>query len=313
MKKVLLIGVGLLVLVGGIVYLVIRIKTPPGQAVLRVNANSTATVFLDNQNLGKTPYNDKVSPGEYTLKLVPETSVETLAAWEGKIKLNPNLLTYVNRDFGESEISSAGETLTLEKFVGKKTEISVISTPDGSTIKLNDIEKGVTPFIIQNVEAGNYDLIVLANGFRPRTAKIKTTSGYRLIADFQLAALKEASAAASPLIAPSGNPKVSAKPVAEATPKASPKSSPTTASSVQPKAKATPPAKPYVEVLDTPTGFLNVRKEPSTSGEILLKVKPGEFYILLDEQTVSGSVWYKIVYEVDKEGWVSGQYAKKVE
>ena len=64
-----------------------------------------------------------------------------------------------------------------------------------------------------------------------------------------------------------------------------------------------------MEVLDTPTGFLNVRQEASTSAEILTKINPGELYSLLDEN----NGWFKIVYEDSKEGWISGQYAKKYE
>jgi uncharacterized protein YgiM (DUF1202 family) len=61
--------------------------------------------------------------------------------------------------------------------------------------------------------------------------------------------------------------------------------------------------------LDTPTGFLRVRKEASTTAEEIGRVNPGEFFRLLDEQ----NSWYKIEFQTDKEGWVSGQYAQKFE
>ncbi len=50
-----------------------------------------------------------------------------------------------------------------------------------------------------------------------------------------------------------------------------------------------------------------MRKEPSTSAQELAKVNPGEEYPLLEEK----SGWYKIEYEIGKEGWISATYAQK--
>jgi uncharacterized protein YgiM (DUF1202 family) len=49
--------------------------------------------------------------------------------------------------------------------------------------------------------------------------------------------------------------------------------------------------------------------EPSTVATEAAKVNPGEMYPLLDEE----SGWYKIEYQKDEEGWISGQYAEKYE
>jgi len=66
---------------------------------------------------------------------------------------------------------------------------------------------------------------------------------------------------------------------------------------------------PYVEIGKTPTGWLRVRLEPTTMATEAAKVKPGEKYPLLDEE----KGWYKIRYDEEKEGWISGQYATKQE
>ncbi|TEU02499.1 SH3 domain-containing protein, partial [Candidatus Woesebacteria bacterium] len=71
------------------------------------------------------------------------------------------------------------------------------------------------------------------------------------------------------------------------------------------------PKQVEVEIISTPTGFLRVRNEPSTLGEEVGRVEPGERYPYLDED--EDTDWLKIEYEEGKEGWVSGQYAKKVE
>lgn len=66
-----------------------------------------------------------------------------------------------------------------------------------------------------------------------------------------------------------------------------------------------------VEILSTSTGFLRVRSEAGTTGVEIAQVKPGEKYLLVEEDTSSG--WVKIEYEKDKFGWISGEFIKKLE
>lgn len=307
MKKLLIIITFLVLLIGGSIFAIFRLRSggSKAKAVLKVTSTPSATIFLDNQNIGKTPYEDKVDAGEYTLKLIPESTVDTVVSWEGKIKLSPNLLTYVNRDLGDSDLMTAGEMLTLEKISGAKSEIAVTSIPDAATVKLSGVEKGATPIVLENIEPGNYELSVFSNGFKERMVKVKATAGFKLIAEFQLVTSSEKVASPSPSPTPEVSPK--------GTPKPSSKASPEASSSATPKPKATPPAKPYIEIQDTPTKFLNVRKDPGTGGEKVGQVNPGEMYSLLDEQTSGNTPWYKIEYEKGKEGWVTSQYAKKIE
>jgi uncharacterized protein YraI len=64
--------------------------------------------------------------------------------------------------------------------------------------------------------------------------------------------------------------------------------------------------KNQVEILQTPTGILNVRNGPGTGYAVIGQVSPGEKYDLLEES----SGWYRI--KAAKEGWISNQYAKKL-
>ncbi len=61
----------------------------------------------------------------------------------------------------------------------------------------------------------------------------------------------------------------------------------------------------YVEVLDTTTGWLNVRMGPGTSYQIIDKVDIGERFEFLEEETG----WFKVKLNEETEGWVSSQYA----
>lgn len=316
MKKIILIIGGILLLAGGGFFL-FRIRGGGGgEGVLKVTATPTATIFLDERNIGKTPYEGKYAAGEYTLKLVPETTVESLVSWEEKVTLRPSLLTYVNQELGASDLSTQGEVLTLDKSTGSGAELAILSSPDGANVTLNGENKGTTPLVLKDLPADNFVLSVAASGFAARTVKVKTTAGYKLTASFQLATSGEVAVSPSPSLEelPAGTPKATPKASPKTSPSPSPKTSALPGASPTAKPASSPPPKPYVEILDTPTGFLRVREEPSTeTGKEVSRVNPGEYYTLLDETTVSGTTWYKIEYEPEKEGFISGQYAKKYE
>jgi hypothetical protein len=314
MKRIIIVVLALVIILGlGILFLRTRTATQTqGQAILKVASTPNATIFLDNENIGKTPYEDKVKAGEYTLKLVPESTIESTIPWESKVTMRANLLTYVNRELRDSELTSAGEVLTLEKISGQSAELSIITTPDKAAVSIDGTDRGTAPLIIRDLNPGNYELTVSAIGYLPRTVKVKSTAGYKLNAVFNLASSGVTPTNPSPIPSPSTEPSGSGKASPSPSSKTSPLSSPKASSGASPKTSTKPkssPTKPYVEILDTPTGFLNVRKDASTSSEVITRVNPGETYSLLDEQ----GDWYKIEYETDKTGWISNQYAKKYE
>lgn len=282
----LLFFLGLVVLiVGGVKVLMGRSKA---DGELRVETTPTVSVFLDNTHLGRTPLRQEVAAGEYTLKLVSESPTDQIAPWQGNITIGPNLLTYVNSALSASELSSAVDILWLEKISGNRTELSVITNPDGATVLLNNETKGVTPVAIPDIAPGDYNLTVSSPGFLTRTMKIKVSPGHKLIASFKLA------------LAPGGS--------AAASPSATPGLSPTPTKAATSSATFADPPKPFVVIQDTPTGFLRVRTEPSTSATEAARVNPGEKYTYFDEE----NGWYQIKYDGTNEGWISGQYADAV-
>lgn len=62
------------------------------------------------------------------------------------------------------------------------------------------------------------------------------------------------------------------------------------------------------EILDTPTGFLNVREGPGTEFNKIAQVKPGEAYELLKDNSEKG--WLEIKLPDGANGWITKQYAK---
>lgn len=63
-----------------------------------------------------------------------------------------------------------------------------------------------------------------------------------------------------------------------------------------------------LKIKPTELGYLNVRSEPSTKGELLVKAYPGQIYEYL---SVAGG-WYNIVLPDGKNGWVSEKYVEVV-
>lgn len=309
MKQKIFFLIGTLVFVGIIISVVKMVSGKSGkQGDLRVESNPTASVFLDNKHIGRTPIGEssyKVDAGEYTLKIVPESGSTQFASWQGKITVGPNLLTYVKADMSESELSTAVDVLWLEKISGKKSEISVTTMPDSATVLLDDETKGMTPLIISDVTPGSHTLTITSQGFLTRTMKVQLTAGYRLVAALKLALTSitptqedvTATQAASP----------SATPAVSGTPKPTPKVSPTGTSLID-------PAKPYALILDTPTGYLNVRVSASKVATKSGEVKPGEKYAYeKTEEDSAGTTWYELKKDGTVLGWVSGQYVKNIE
>lgn len=277
--------VGLLVLLGLILGGVKLVGGgSPKQGMLKVQSSPTASVFLDNKHIGRTPVETKVDAGGFTIRLVPETTTETLASWQGNITISPDILTYISATLAQSEFATAVDTLSLEKITSKLAEVAVTTNPDGATVVLDGATKGISPLSIPNITAGDHTLAITSLGFLPRNLKIKTTAGYKLNATVRLALTGE-----SPQ---------------EASPSSTPIPSPTKTSGA-----ATDPAKPFVTIKDTPTGFLRVRMEPSTSASEAARINPGEKYHVEDEKTG----WYQIKYDAKNLGWISGQYATKTE
>ena len=271
MKRLLFV-ITIVLLIGGIALLVRSLLLKQKQtAGLQVISEPRATVFLEGKHLGQTPLEDKeLEPGEFLIKLVPE--LESFNSWEQKIKLNPGILTVVKHEFAEDEEYESSEVLTLESLANKKLiSLAIISSPDGALVKVNGATRGFAPISLEDVVEGSQLVSLSLPGYLEKEIKAKIILGRKLIINAKLA--KE---------------KIETE---EASPSAEEKES------------------PYVEIGETPTGWLRVRLEPTTTATEAARVKPGEKYPFLGEE----KGWYKIRYDEEKEGWISGQYASKHE
>ena len=273
-KAVIFLSLGItLLLTGGFLILkILFFSSRSGPAALQIHSFPKAEVYVNNQRVGETPYsNEKLSPGDSVVKL-RAASGETEFVWEQKVRLTSDTLTYINRELGKDNFSSAGEILFLERLpVPDKAEIAVVSEPPGASLKIDGAEKGVAPTTITNVLPGDHELLVSLVGFRDRIIHPRILAGYRL------------------------NVVVSQSKTGQEVAVTSPTPTPATPSGTM--------AKPYATIKNTPTGWLRVRTSPSTAASESGRVDPGKSFPLLDEQ----NEWVKIKTE-NAEGWVSKSY-----
>lgn len=274
-------------------------KKPAG---LTINSSPTAAVFLNDKNVGNTPYDNANLPaGTYTLRLVPEEEGGvTRPPWETRLDLSPQVTAVVSRQFAETEADSSGSVLQLVKDSVGKTYLSVISDPDNITLAVDSEPRGFTPLTKVEISPGSHHLNLTSPGFKPQEMNVSIVQGYNLIVSVKLAA--------DPLVLTPPQVSTTSASLATASPIPSPLAS-QSPSPATPSSSLSMVAKPYVLIKETGTGWLRVRQEPSSTGAELGKANVGEKFPYLGESTESG--WHKIQFD-SQPGWVSGRYVDLV-
>ncbi len=272
-RTILIVVVLVALAIGGTFFAVGYFK--PRAAGILIDTHPAASVIIEGEQLGRTPYKDTRKAGEVVIKLIPESFDEPLAPYETRVNLVSGIETVITRDFGESEESSGGEIISFEKTGGDEASLSIVSIPDSAQISIDGTTRAFTPYKTSSIPAGKHIISISSPRFLERTINVKTVKGYKLTAIVKLVPSEE-------------EPKPEGK------------------EEVEEEEKESEPTK--IEILSTPTGFLRVRGEPSTLGQEVGQVEPGDQFVLITEDEKTG--WFKIEFEEGEEGWISNQYAK---
>lgn len=260
------------------VLLFLRVRNAKG--ALQVTSIPQSEVFLNGKLIGKTPLcrcdsSDMLLPKEYSLTLVPP---KPFSPFEHTVVIEPSVLTVVDRTFAEGE-GGEGSIVTLQPLPTKKiSEILILSFPAGASVLLDSNASGTTPTLIKNVTDSDHTLALSKEGYQDKTVRIRTTLGYKVEALVFLGVRDDLLASESAI--PSAT--LTATPVLSS---------------------------PKILILQTPTGFLRVRENPSIASTEVGRVKPGERFDLIDEQPG----WFQILFAQGQRGFVSAQYARKEE
>ena len=248
---------------------------------LQVSSRPGAAVFLDNVMKGNTPFTNTLKEGSYVLKVVPDGVATSAASWQKKISIYSGALTYVDVQMESTDIASWADVywLTQKSIFDKSSTFTVETEPSGALIYIDNDEKGVSPLTLENAVQGSHELSVFMPGFSRRSKKINMSPGFTLHGFVKLA-LDPSQKSHYTIDTPD--------PIA------------TSAASIKEPANT-------VRILDTPTGWLRVRDEPTLAGSESARVNVGQRFELLDEQIG----WYKIKVDSSIQGWISSQYAEK--
>lgn len=280
----------------------------PKQSALSINSIPKSTVFLEDKHVGQTPfYDEKLKPGEYLVKLMPETEATAASSWSKKIKLNPETLTVINREFGQTEEESAGEILSLE-FLGRKksAELAVLTRPDNTEIKIDGSLKGNSPLIVTDIKEGDHEIEISLTNYLSRKVKIKTVNNYRITVSVDLSRkigaenLTPTPSVKSTITPTPGKAKTTITPTIAPTP--------TTSSEEEATSAGEKTLEIGTKIVVNDTGvkndqgisILNVRTEPKQDSSRITEVTIGQEFTILDKS----GLWLKIEYEKDKQGWI---------
>lgn len=152
------------------------IKPTSGISIL--SDPSDATVFLDEKEVGKTPYEDKNLPvKDLNIRLEKEKNT-----WQGRIKLVAGTMTVVNRDIASDSASAAGEILTLKAGKG----LTIISNPTEADIEIDGKSSGKTPITL-SIEPGEHTVLVSRPNYLKRSIRTDLPSNFNLTVSVDLA------------------------------------------------------------------------------------------------------------------------------
>lgn len=146
-----------------------NIKPKSGISIL--SYPSEATVFLDNQEVGKTPYeNQNLEPREYLIRLQ-----ENGMSWQGKVKLTYQTLTVVNRELATDPSFGSGEILTLDRGKG----LTVVSNPSGSQVEVDGKSYNLTPQYL-DLPSGEHTITLSHSNYLKRNIRAKLPENFNL-------------------------------------------------------------------------------------------------------------------------------------
>lgn len=151
-------------------------KQTSGISVL--STPSEATVFLDEKEVGKTPYEDKnLEVKDYSIKIAKDKDF-----WQGRVKLTPGTITVVNRDIATDSASSAGEVLTLDKGKG----LTIISNPSASDVEVDGKSEGKTPITL-DTNPGEHTILVSHPSYLKRSVRANLPANFNMTVSVDLA------------------------------------------------------------------------------------------------------------------------------
>ena len=149
------VGIGLIGLIGLVIYLFIALPSGPGSIDI-TSTPSGASIYLDGSNKGITPKTiSGVSAGSHTIKI-------TKSGYE---------------DYNTQVTVTAEEMMTVIAELVKQTgSIDVTSIPSGASFYLDGSYKGTAPKTISEVSTGSHTIKITKSGYEDYNEQVTVTA-----------------------------------------------------------------------------------------------------------------------------------------
>lgn len=177
-KTILIVLVTLVILVGGLLFLIGYFSPKPGG--VRIETVPKASVFIDGVLVGETPYVNTHKAGKMLLRLVPQGESENLIAYESTITIAPGAQTVIGRNFKSSEEESSGYVVSFEKMKSKNSALNIISQPDGAQVLVDGVSRGFSPYNNTSIAPAMHEVTIKFPGYSDFSITIKTIPGFKL-------------------------------------------------------------------------------------------------------------------------------------
>ena len=244
----------------------------PQNAGILINSDPQSVVFINNKEVGVTPYEENRKPGEISIRIKPISGFNlVLDDYETKINLVSGIRTIIEREFRSSDDYTSGAIVSFEKAKNNESLVTIISIPDGADVSVDGQAYGFTPIKI-NIPAGDHSLLISIDGYLSKELPIVVYKGYKLTAIVKLSKVDEI------ISEPFDN-------------------------------DLTNKIKFKIRIDQNDVGFLRVRSGSSVGFPEVGQVKPGEIYDVIG--TGENNKWYKIEFG-DISGWVSADFVTKI-
>lgn len=155
------------------------------KAGIRVESNIPARVFLNEAEVGMTPFqDDNLKPENYLITLKKDEATSSAQTfWEGYVKLNEGTVTIAIRDIADTKEVSSGEIISLEPGKGA----TITSSPTNAQVYVDSKLSGRTPLYLPDLAPGEHQFLISRENFLSRSIRSKVIEELNLVLNVDLA------------------------------------------------------------------------------------------------------------------------------
>jgi len=144
-----------------------------------VTPNGKSDIFIDGKEYGQTPNNIyNLVEGKYTVTLKRSEDESFYKPQNFDINLTKNTTSRINIEIGPDSNISGTVLYYTSNILSNKGKISITSNADNSKVYLNDEYLNLTPITDLDLNEGEYNIDITANGYETVSTPIIVRNGH---------------------------------------------------------------------------------------------------------------------------------------